>query len=298
MIYIKTRDIIDLDEINRWEDVIMSINAFLADNLCDISLHHWTNFSEMPYSHTHPQFEIYFCSDNVEQKSVINGAEYRYKHPSVIISSPYTVHSMSCADHSAERYERFVMYFDESIIEQFDKSFFPEGLLCRNSGYMFKLTDQDAEYLKNLILTLDPKNKNELKLLLATFLNKLVALSSIKDAVCVGKTSFYIQDVLQYIAENYAEKIDANTIAYKFLISRSKLDRDFKQFTGVTIHGFIDMCRINQAKMLLELRRDMSVSNVSVACGFSSGTYFFPFFKRYVGMTPTDYRSFLDAKNK
>ena len=272
------------------------MNAFLADNLCDISLHHWTHFSQMQFSHTHPQFEIYFCSDNVKQKSVINGAEYSYEYPCVIISSPYTVHAMSSDAPESDKYERFVMYFDESILEQFDQSLIPEGLLCRNSGYMFKLTLSDAEYLKRLIITFDPKDKTELKLLLATFLNKLISLSPMKDAICVGKSSFYIQDVLQFIAEKYAEQIDANTIAYKFLISRSKLDRDFKQFTGVTIHGFIDMCRLNQAKMLLELRPDLSVSEVSSACGFSCETYFFPFFKRNVGMTPIEYRKYLKTK--
>ena len=243
----------------------MSINAFLADNLCDITLHHWTIPSKMLYSHTHPQFEIYFCSDDIEQKSVINGAEYKYKYPCVIISSPYTVHAMSCTNDNADRYERFVLYFDESIIEQFDDSLLPKYLLCRNSGYMFKLDTDSANYLKNLILTFDAKEKSEIKLLLATFLNKLISLSPLNDAICVGKSSFYIQDVLQFIAEHYFEQLDANTISYKFLISRSKLDRDFKQFTGVTIHGFIDMCRLNQAKMLLELRPDMSVSQISDA---------------------------------
>ena len=168
--------------------------------------------------------------------------------------------------------------------------------MCRNSGYMFKLTNESAEYLRNLILTFDPKDKTELKLLLATFLNKLITLSPMKDAICVGKSSFYIQDVLQYIAEHFSDQIDANTIAYKFLISRSKLDRDFKQFTGVTVHGFIDMCRLNQAKMLLELRPDMSVSEVSSACGFSCETYFFPFFRKNIGKTPIEYRKYMESK--
>ena len=275
----------------------MKLNAFLDDNLCDISYHHWTNPSAMPYSHTHPQYEVYFCADNVDQKSVINGAEYSYKYPCVIISSPYTVHAMSCADPSAERYERFVIYFDETVIEQFDPHLLPEGILSRNSGYMFKLSESDAAFLKNMILAFAPKDKIEQKLLLAAFLNKLVSLSSLNEAICVGKSSFYIQDVLQYIAENYSEQIDANSIAYKFLISRSKLDRDFKQFTGVTIHGFIDMCRLNQAKILLELRRDLSVSDISAECGFACETYFYPFFKRNVGMTPAEYRKYLETKN-
>ena len=52
------------------------------------------------------------------------------------------------------------------------------------------------------------EGKTELKLLLATFLNKLITLSPIKNALCVGKSSFYIQDVLQFIAEHYADAIE------------------------------------------------------------------------------------------
>lgn len=273
------------------------MNGFLADNLCDIGLHHWTDCSVMNYTHTHPQFEMYFCSDNVAQKSIINGVEYRYEYPCVIISSPYTVHAMSCDDSYAERYERFVMYFDDSIIEQFDSCFLPGIVLCRNSGYLFRLTEQDAEYLKNLILTIDPQDKTELKLLLSIFLNKLISLSPIKDAVCIGKSSSYIQDVLQFISEHYFEQIDANMIAYKFLISRSKLDRDFKQFTGVTIHSFIDMCRFNNAKLLIKKRPDMTISDIASACGFSNDTYFFPFFKKNSGMTPIEYRNLIETND-
>ena len=272
------------------------MNAFLADNQTALSLNHWTSPSKMLYSHTHPQFELYFCSDNVKQKSVINGAEYLYEHPCVIISSPYTVHSMSCVDPDAKQYERFVIYFSETMIDQFDSSFFPDDLLSRNSGYMFKLTETDAAYLKTLILTFDPKDQLELKLLLITFFNKLVKLSPVKDAICVGKSSFYIQDVLQYMAEHYAEQLDANSVAYKFLISRSKLDRDFKQFTGVTVHGFLDMCRLNQAKMLLTHCPDMSISDISAACGFTGETYFFPFFKKNVGMTPLEYKKHFEMR--
>lgn len=251
----------------------------------------------MAYSHTHPQFEIYFCSDNVEQRSVINGVEYTYKYPCAIISSPYTVHAMSCAERDAERYERFVIYFDDSIATQLGTNLVPEGLLCRNSGFMFRLSESDAEYLKNLILTVAPNNKTQLKLLVAIFLNKLVERSPMENAVCIGKASFYVQDVLQYIAENFAEQISVETIALKFLISRSKLDRDFKQFTGISVHAFIEICRLNQAKMLLKIYPEMSVANISASCGFTSETYFFPFFKKNVGLTPIEYRKNFRSQN-
>ena len=275
----------------------MRMNTFLADNLCDIEFIHWTNISEMSFSHTHPQFEIYFCSDNVEQRSVINGVEYTYKYPCVIISSPYTVHAMSCAAKDAKRYERFVIYFDDSVASQLRANLIPEGILCRNSGFMFKLSEQDANYLKNMIIAVDPNNKTEIKLLIGLFLNKLVTLSPLENAICIGKASFYVQDVLQYIADNFADPISSETIARKFLISRSKLDRDFKQFTGISVHAFIEICRLNQAKMLLETHTEMSVANISAACGFIGETYFFPFFKKNVGLTPIEYRRTYKSHN-
>ena len=271
------------------------MNAFLADNLCDISLQHWSSFGEMKFSHTHPQYELYFCSDDVEQKSIINGEEYVYRYPCAILSSPYTVHAMSCMDHNAKRYERFVFYFDESFADILGKNFLPEGLICKNSGYMFRLKNEDADFLRNMIDAVDAKDKNQLRLLLALFLNKLVELSPVSEAICVGKSAFYIQDVLQYVAEHYFEQIDADGIAHRFLISRSKLDRDFKQYTGTTIHAFTDMCRLNQAKILLGLRPYLSISDIATHCGFTGETYFFPFFKRNTGMTPIQYRAYIES---
>ena len=251
----------------------------------------------MLFSHTHPQYELYFCAEGVRQKSVVNGVEYNYCYPCVIISSPFTVHSMSC-DMSETSYERFVFNFSKRTLDSFDEHLIPKELYCRNSGLLFKLPDKEAKYLKDLLLLASPTTSEEKELTLALLLNKLFSFCPIENAINVGTTSFYIQDVLQYIAENYVEPLDAGTIAYKFLISRSKLDRDFKQFTGVTIHSFIEMCRLNQAKMLLELRQDLPISAISSLCGFTGDTYFFPFFKKNVGMTPIEYRKYLETKNQ
>ncbi len=245
----------------------------------------------MRHTHTHAHFELYFCPDYIKQHAVINGVEYDYKYPCVIISSPYTVHSMSSVDDPKIGYRRYVLDFDGSIIDQFDKQLLPDGLLARNVGFMFRLKEEDAAYLVDLIETFHAETKNELKLLLVSFLNKLVNRSPFADALKVGKSTFYIQDVLQYIAENFTAETDAESIAYRFSISRSKLDRDFKQFTGITVHAFSDMCRLNQAKMLLEHHREMSVSEVASACGFAGETYFFPFFKKHTGITPIEFRN-------
>ena len=48
---------------------------FLADAGNEIMLSHWTNPNHMLFSHTHPQYELYFCAEGVRQKSVVNGVE-------------------------------------------------------------------------------------------------------------------------------------------------------------------------------------------------------------------------------
>ena len=249
-----------------------------------------SNVATMDHSHVHPQYELFFCTEEVSQKSVINGVEYRYKYPCVIISTPYTVHSNSCADQNAESFDRFVVSFSSKTIDSFPPHIIPENLKWRNSGLFFKLTVEQAQHLKRLMLNVNVQTISEKELLLALFINRLLSFCPIEKAERIGTSSFYIQDVLQYISENYFDAIDANTIARHFAISRSKLDRDFKRFTGDTVHEYIESCRSNQAKYLLEFNPELSIKEIAKKCGFNSETYFFPFFKRHVGVTPIEYR--------
>ena len=53
---------------------------------------------------------------------------------------------------------------------------------------------------------------------------------------------------------------------------------------------YIEMCRLNQAKYLLNYNMEMSVGEIAALCGFENESYFFPFFKKAVGMTPAEYR--------
>lgn len=264
--------------------------SFLADAGNVITLSYWKNPNAMFHSHTHPQYELYFCVENVRQRSVVNGVEYDYKYPSVIISSPFTVHSMSC-DMSETSYERFVFNFSKSTLDSFGEHLIPNGIYCKNSGLLFKLSENEAKYLRDLIILAAPKSAEEKELTLALFLNKLLSFCPISNAITVGTSSFYIQDVLQYIVENFSSHIDASSVARHFAVSRSKLDRDFKIYTGGTLHTFLDDCRLNHAKSLLRTHLDIPLGKVSEMCGFSNDTYFFAYFKKHTGKTPIEYRS-------
>ena len=266
------------------------MSGFLVDEENDIKIFHVTHVSVMKHSHVHPQYELFFCTEAIDQKAVINGVEYFFSHPCVIISTPYTIHSNSCTDPSTQTFDRFVFSFAVKTIEAFPSHIIPDNLKRKNTGLFFKLTCDQALHLKNLLINVNAKTESEKELVLALFINRLLSFCPLEQAERIGMSSFYIQDVLQYISENFYKPIDATSIARHFAISRSKLDRDFKYFTGDTVHCYIEICRANQAKFLLEFRPDLSIREIAKECGFNSETYFFPFFKRHVGVTPIEYR--------
>lgn len=265
--------------------------SFLFDNGVDLAMEHYSHVSVMRHTHVHPRYELYFCTEKVLQKSVINGVEKAYRFPCVILSTPYTVHSMSCEEDGAASYDRYVFYFGESLANAFGERLLPSALLGRNTGLLFALSEGQAAYLKRLIDLCEPSAtlvQRELMFLL--FLHKLLEFCPMENVLQIGTPSFYIQDVLQYISEHLSEPADGEAVAKQFAVSRSKLDRDFKRFTGMTVHRFYELCRLNRAKYLLERNRAMSVEEIAAACGFDSETYFFPFFKKGTGMTPIEYR--------
>jgi len=71
-------------------------------------------------------------------------------------------------------------------------------------------------------------------------------------------------------------------------ISRVHLHRKMKELTGQTPHDFIRSIRLKRAARLLATQ-GMSVTEVMYACGFASIASFSTVFKRFYGMTPTDY---------
>lgn len=92
-----------------------------------------------------------------------------------------------------------------------------------------------------------------------------------------------------YVAQNYHHKIYIREIADAAGVSQTHLSRVFRADTGMKIQDYILQYRVKRAADLLQYS-DMRLSEISSYVCFQSQSHFGSVFKKYMGMTPGEYR--------
>ena len=98
-----------------------------------------------------------------------------------------------------------------------------------------------------------------------------------------------MQTAVDYINEHITEDITVESICASIYMSKYHFCRSFKKKTGVTVMEYVLKTRIMMAEELLSAG-NMSVTEISEACAFSSVSYFSRVFKSETGMTPLQYK--------
>ncbi|WP_139997344.1 helix-turn-helix domain-containing protein [Paenibacillus paridis] len=99
-----------------------------------------------------------------------------------------------------------------------------------------------------------------------------------------------MREIIRYIHSHFHENgFNIQQIADHVNLSETYLCSYFKKQRGETIKEFITQTRVEKAKQLL-LDREVKLYEVAVRLGFTDANYFSTFFKRYTGVSPSEYR--------
>ena len=99
-----------------------------------------------------------------------------------------------------------------------------------------------------------------------------------------------IDAALDWINLNLARSFDVPMVARRAGLSISAFHRRFLQEVGMTPSEYRTRRRIEQARVLL-VEPDRSITAVAHSLGFSTSQYFATVFRKYVGVTPREFRA-------
>lgn len=99
-----------------------------------------------------------------------------------------------------------------------------------------------------------------------------------------------VKSAFQYISEHLSEALSLETLSVALHVSPSHLSRVFKKECGESLTEYINKTRISKAQEYLE-KTDLLIYEISEQTGYNDVAYFSSIFKKYTGVSPTDYRA-------
>ena len=222
----------------------------------------------------------------------------RLSYGDIAIIPPDHTHTVALSTSDTELYEcSFTIGLVEDILKMQAGT---GGTLSRlfNTGELVIIQPVPAEFqihlqhLMEFILfeAMRPDSEYAIKNCLAALLCEFSNLYRAQENAPEVLEKNSVVYAIHYIKQNYAENITLDGMATLTHASRKDFCRRFKQFTGKTLHEFVNGVRISKAlEVLKSTEGDLSFSSLSSISGFEDYTTFYRNFVKIVGISPTEY---------
>lgn len=109
------------------------------------------------------------------------------------------------------------------------------------------------------------------------------------DALLRDVKSPVIAQVLSYVHEHYNEALSLKALSQQYNIHPVYLGHLFSKETNESFTEYINKYRIDKAKEMLK-ETNLKVHEIAAKVGYYESGYFYKQFKKYVGISPTDYK--------
>ena len=138
----------------------------------------------------------------------------------------------------------------------------------------------EKEYSRRL-----PFHKQQSSYILASVLTAMARKSETRYS---KEDRFNIERIIKYIHANLQNDVDNISIGKEFHFHPNYISAEFKRYTGQTLHQYVLNARILKATALMESGH-AHISGIAKECGFSDANYFSRYFKKFMGISPTEY---------
>lgn len=170
---------------------------------------------------------------------------------------------------------------------------FPDMIVSILTGY------RDFDYAQTAIrlgvhrFLLKPSNMDEIEEAVASMAERLKQKGITGEAENEEEYhagSFVVKNALQYMQENYEQKLTLNDVAEQVFVSQWHLSKLLNKHVGKSFSDILNQIRIQQAKELLK-EPSLRICDVAEQVGFLDVAHFSRVFKKQAGCSPNEYRN-------
>ena len=281
--------------------VLKEITPLGKDDLF-IARYYPNNLMDFPL-HFHEDFELNLTL-NAKGKRIVGNTTEDFDELDLVIFSPDVLHCYKRSSDSPDvRCEVIVVQFPKDLpswkIFSTAQMELTKNLLSHPySGLRF--SHKTIARVKDDLMKLCSLDGFEGALLFLSILNEL-ACTDKSEISYIGSGSFYstsdshsrrINKIIKYVESNYASRITLDSIGELVGMSASSVCRFFKKKTRHNFLDYLNSFRIEKAIDMI-IRTELTISEISYACGFNNISNFNRIFLNRTGTTPSDYRKTL-----
>ena len=228
--------------------------------------------------HYHHHLEIVVSTDG-KGEAWINGKQYFFEAPCVLIIDPLVIHSI----HGFPPYQENRGYCLQIDLDPF-YPFFPElkkGFHPKGNRECIALLQKEVPKL------VDHKDPYQCMKILINILHCLSDHCLNKEAI---KQNDHILKAIEYIEEHYLEEINNQEIADYIGLSVNHLNHLFSTTLNQSLHNYLMDIRMEHAVSDLKLT-DLTILEIALKNGFSTQKSLIRECKKRTGMTPSKLKS-------
>ena len=251
--------------------------------------------TDPPGAHSHAGAHQMILVCHGEPILYIDGIRYTASAPCAVFISRLEQHSLHSG---SEAYERFTVNFDPDVLPSGEEQRLLSVFTDRPEHFchILRFDDQTAQQL-SLLLTLagqdcargaDAFPRAADDLVRAALLLLLRRDPDFFPTDAQGNVAVIVA-VRRLIEQNLCEELPLSELGQRFHLNPYYLAHRFKAVTGYSMKNYQLRCRIAAARTLLETT-DLRISEICERVGFSDVSSLSRYFRREVGLTPTEYR--------
>ena len=227
--------------------------------------------------HFHAGIELVFVLEG-EFDATINGQTILVRAGEMLVNNCYSVHA-----YAAKNCHAIITVIPLSVVPSIQKR------VISNRFRSNIVKDDERSSLEFFMRTLAENPKNEIlqkgiSYALLGYLTGRIPL----DPVASSDQSNVICRILNYLDDNYTQRLTVEQVAAQFGYSRSRFSHLFKSTIGYSLPQYLNMLRCRSVSEAL-LTTDAPVVDLAVSAGFNNAHTFYSAFKAYYNMTPREY---------